>query len=81
MRAAEPRAVRDRLRRTAGVTRATLFGDAIHVTLAPDAPSWTAVVAGLRDAGVVVLEDGPTEPSLEDIFMELGSPTAEAGTP
>ena len=81
LRAADARAVRDRLRRTSGVTRATLFGDAIHVTLAPDAPAWTAVVGSLRDAGVTVLEDGPAEPSLEDIFMELGPQTAGAGVP
>ncbi|HEX9691336.1 MAG TPA: ABC transporter ATP-binding protein [Gemmatimonadales bacterium] len=70
-----PRAARDILRTATGVRRATLFGDAVHVTLHPGV-AWELLVAQVRDRGVHVGDAGPVEASLEDIFMELGATDA-----
>jgi ABC-2 type transport system ATP-binding protein len=77
VRADDPRAARDRLRTTPGVVRANLFGDAVHVTVADPPPPWDRVIRHLTDGGVSVLEEGPADASLEDIFMDLG-PTEPA---
>jgi ABC-2 type transport system ATP-binding protein len=61
----DSRAVRDRLRAQPAVRRAALFGESIHVVLAPDATADALrAVAGVR--GVQ-----PGEASLEDVFIDL----------
>ena len=67
---ATPRAARDRLRHTPGVSSATLFGDAVHVLMdanrhPPD------LASALEEVGIPVLDDREQEPSLEDVFIAL----------
>jgi ABC-2 type transport system ATP-binding protein len=64
-----PRAALDVLRRRSDVQRAMLFGDAVHVVVAPGVGP-DALRAGLADAGVTA-DVQMARPSLEDAFMEL----------
>lgn len=75
-----PRAARDLLRREPAVRHATLFGDRVHVTLDDPERDWPAARAALRAAGVTVLGEGLTEPTLEDVFIHLvgGGASADA---
>ena len=76
IRADRPRAARDLLRSSPLVQSATLFGDTVHVLLAPRA-GVADVAAALRDAGVGVLDSRSVEPSLEDVFLHrVDSPGA-----
>jgi ABC-2 type transport system ATP-binding protein len=68
--AAAPRQAAAALRGLPGVRRATLFGDTVHATLAPDA-AWPRVAEELRVQGIAVREARVIEPSLEDVFMDL----------
>jgi ABC-2 type transport system ATP-binding protein len=70
VRTAEPRRDRDRLRALPGVAAATLFGDRVHVTVSSGS-AWPAIAASARAAGVTLLEEELTEPSLEDAFIRL----------
>jgi ABC-2 type transport system ATP-binding protein len=69
VRADDPRAARDALRRTDAVRRATLFGETVHAVVAADAGD-TAVRRTLDEAGVAVMEVRDVEASLEDVFIE-----------
>ena len=52
------------------VQSASLFGDAVHTLLAPEAT--TAGVAELLSrSGLAVLDTDEIEPSLEDVFIHL----------
>jgi ABC-2 type transport system ATP-binding protein len=68
----EPRRLRDALRPRPEVTRASLFGDAVHVITHGDVPA-DALLAFLRDAGHAVRSIEAVSPSLEDVFIELMS--------
>ena len=61
----------------AGVDGATVEGDVLVVTASPDRRA--AIVAGLVDAGVEILDVQARQPSLEDAFVELVEESEEAG--
>jgi len=70
VRSDKPRAARDALRGMTQVQSASLFGDAVHTLLAPEAT--TAGVAELLSrSGLAVLDTDEIEPSLEDVFIHL----------
>ena len=75
-----PRAARDLLRREPAVREATLFGDRVHVTLDDPQRDWPVARAALSAAGVTVISEGLTEPTLEDVFIHLvgGAASADA---
>jgi ABC-2 type transport system ATP-binding protein len=60
----------DALKSIAGVRRAALFGDTIHVLLDSKARDWAAVQATLTAAQVEVTEAHDVEASLEDVFID-----------
>ncbi len=66
-----PRKARDLLQQQGPVRHATLFGDRVHVTLDHPEREWPPVRAALEAAGVAVLDESLTEPSLEDVFIHL----------
>ena len=69
VRAADPRAARDALRRSDAVRRATLFGEAVHAVLDGDAGD-ADIRRALDGAGVTVDDVRRLDPSLEDVFIE-----------
>ncbi len=66
-----PRHARDLLRQHASVRHAVLFGDTIHITLDDANRDWPDVRRSLISAGISILAEGPTEPALENVFIEL----------
>ncbi|MSR06475.1 MAG: ABC transporter ATP-binding protein [Gemmatimonadetes bacterium] len=60
----------DLLRAAPGVRRAALFGDTIHVTIESRERDWPGLEAGLRNAGVDLLDVHEIEPGLEDVFIQ-----------
>jgi ABC-2 type transport system ATP-binding protein len=68
-----PRAARDLLRQQPAVRHATLFGNRVHVTMDAPERDWPAARSALQAAGVAVLDEGVTEPTLEDVFIQLVS--------
>ncbi len=82
LRADDPRAACERLRRHPAVRSAVLFGDTVHLTLSAGGRGgggWPAARADLVAGGVQVLEEGPVEPSLEDVFIDLVQGGGDAG--
>jgi ABC-2 type transport system ATP-binding protein len=65
-----PRSARDVLRTHPAVRSATLFGDALHVSLGAWA-EWQAAALALERAGIAVREATPIDASLEDVFIRL----------
>jgi ABC-2 type transport system ATP-binding protein len=74
VRASDGRRALEVLRRAAGVRRAALFGDTIHVTLGERERDWPAARQALEGAGVGLLDIQEIEPGLEDVFMERVAP-------
>lgn len=70
IRTDRPRDARDLLRRSGIVRGATLFGEAVHARLGPDADAG-ALSALLEHEGLVVEGADEVEPSLEDLFIDL----------
>jgi ABC-2 type transport system ATP-binding protein len=70
VRSAVPRALREHMAALPEVQTATLFGDAVHVVVAPDV-SVAALRAALVAAGAPFDAVEAGAPSLEDAFMEL----------
>jgi len=70
LRTDAPRRARDLLRDRPGIANATLFGETLHVALAP-AADWEAARRALAAAGVTVEQDMPIDASLEDVFIAL----------
>jgi len=68
LHADRPRDARDRVRTMPGVVSASLFGEAVHVLLAPGTDPSTLERA-LVSEGIEVLEQEDIEPSLEDVFI------------
>ncbi len=66
-----PRRTRDLLQEHHIVRRAALFGDVVHLTLDDPAIAWPMVRAALERAGIAITDEGPVEPSLEDVFIDL----------
>jgi len=58
------------LRDAAGVRRAAVFGDSIHLTLADRDRDWPGAQAALHAAGQQATEVREVEPSLEDVFID-----------
>jgi hypothetical protein len=48
-----------------------LFGDVVHLTLDDPTTDWPRARAALEAAGVVITDDAPGEPSLEDVFIDI----------
>ncbi|MEJ2218446.1 MAG: ABC transporter ATP-binding protein [Gemmatimonadota bacterium] len=65
----EARQARERLRSVPGVRHAALFGETVHVLL--EGGSEADVRAALDDAGIDVTALERSEPSLEDLFIDL----------
>ncbi len=76
VRTSDPRRASDLLRQEPRVTHATLFGDTIHLTLDDWTQDWPHTYGTLEAHGVTVIEHGPADPSLEDVFIELVRTTA-----
>jgi len=53
------------------VRQAVLFGDVVHLTLDNPVTDWPRARAALEAEGIVITDDGPAEPSLEDVFIDL----------
>ena len=66
-----PRRARQLLHGHHAVRRAALFGDVVHLTLDDPASAWPMARATLEHAGITITADGPGEPSLEDVFIDL----------
>jgi ABC-2 type transport system ATP-binding protein len=58
------------LRETAGVRRAAVFGDTIHVTLDSREHDWKTAQAALATQGIEIADVHDVEPSLEDVFID-----------
>jgi hypothetical protein len=56
----------------AAVEKTTLFGTAVHAVLRRGHSDAGALVARLRSAGLDVSGVEPVEPSLEDVFLDVG---------
>jgi ABC-2 type transport system ATP-binding protein len=79
LRAAAPRAARDAAAALPGVSRATIFGEWVHATVADAQREAPRVVAALAAANVPVEEWRVVDPSLEDVFMDrVGAADADA---
>jgi hypothetical protein len=70
LRASDARRAIRVLSQAAGVRRAALFGDDIHVTLESRAGDWQAATQALATANIDVSDVHEIEPSLEDVFMD-----------
>ncbi len=75
-----PRTARDLLRQQPAVRHATLFGDRLHVTLDDPGRDWPEARAALESGGVTIRGEGLTDPTLEDVFIQLvgGGASADA---
>jgi ABC-2 type transport system ATP-binding protein len=76
VRVADTRRARDVLAGAAGVRRAAVFGDSIHVSLDSKERDWPAVAAALTAARLDVLEVRDVLASLEDVFIARVSAAA-----
>lgn len=70
--AANPRHVRDALRRTEGVESATLFGNRLHVRL-ETGRTWQDIARSAPSLELDANSARAVEPSLEDVFLQLVS--------
>jgi len=70
LHASDPRRAVHLLGTLAGVRRAALFGETIHVTLNDKARDWPEVRVALTTAGLDLIDVQDVEPSLEDVFIE-----------
>ena len=66
-----PRRASHLLRDHDAVRHAVLFGDVVHLTLDDPTTDWPRARAALEAAGVVITDDAPGEPSLEDVFIDI----------
>ena len=66
-----PRRASHLLRDHDAVRQAVLFGDVVHLTLDNPVTDWPRARAALEAEGIVITDDGPAEPSLEDVFIDL----------
>lgn len=73
VRTDQPRRAEAVLSASPAVRRAALFGDTVHVTLAPGA-RWDVAGAALAAAAIAVVSVAGVEPSLEDVFLDLLAP-------
>jgi ABC-2 type transport system ATP-binding protein len=64
-----PRSVRDALTGAAGVRRALLFGDGVHLSVDDAARRIPEIEARLREAGAAFTEVREAAPSVEDLFV------------
>ena len=71
VRTDNPRRARDLLMKQPNVRDAVLFGDTVHTTLDDRSHDWPAARQLLESEGVSILSEGPAEPSLENVFIEL----------
>jgi ABC-2 type transport system ATP-binding protein len=69
VRVSDRRAATRVLGATAGVRRAAVFGDAIHVTVGSRERDWPGAAAALKQAGIEVLGTDEVQPSMEDVFI------------
>ncbi len=67
----DPRRTRDLLRANSAVRDAVLFGDTVHVTLEDWSGQWPAARRELAAHGITILAEGPSEPTLEDAFIDI----------
>ena len=76
--AADPRKALGVLRAVPLVRRATLFGDAVHVTFDSRTRDWPVARAALDVAGIPVHATEEIEASLEDAFIDLVAAAARS---
>jgi ABC-2 type transport system ATP-binding protein len=80
VRVSDRRAAARVLGTAAGVRRAAVFGDTIHVTLGNRERDWPGAAAALKQAGIEVLETEEAQPSMEDVFIDrVGEPVGTRG--
>jgi ABC-2 type transport system ATP-binding protein len=74
LRTSDLRASQQTAQRLPGVRAAAVFGDRLHVILAPDggraADATAALAPALAAAGTPVLDQGPIPASMEDVFID-----------
>jgi len=68
------------LRETHAVSRASLFGETLHVGLADRARDWPVAEAALARAGITIGAVERIAPSLEDVFVALVGSTVESAS-
>jgi ABC-2 type transport system ATP-binding protein len=78
VRTDNPRRARNVLRMHPRVRDAVLFGDTVHTTLGDRERDWPVVRQQLEAEGISILQEGPIEPALENVFIELTG-SAEVG--
>jgi ABC-2 type transport system ATP-binding protein len=71
VRTTDARRARDLVHSLASVPNVVLFGDTLHLTLADWARDWPTVRAALERARIPILDHGPADPSLEDVFIDV----------
>ena len=70
VRVSDHRGAARALGNVAGIRRAAVFGDTIHVTVASRERDWPRAERALADSGIQVLETAVVQPSLEDVFID-----------
>jgi ABC-2 type transport system ATP-binding protein len=68
--APSPRAVRDELRDTVGISSLLLIGDGVHVVVDEAAGGVPAITALLNKAGIAFTEMRVVAPTIEDLFVD-----------
>jgi ABC-2 type transport system ATP-binding protein len=77
---AEPRRARDVLARHPRAQSAALFGHKLHVRVSSAQDDATALESALAEAGLTARSVRPSEPSMEDVFIErMGAADAAVG--
>lgn len=72
-----PVAVMDALDRMPDVEKTSIFGTAVHAVLRRNDVSTDALVAALRDQGLVIRSLQTVMPSLEDVFLDVAERVAK----
>jgi ABC-2 type transport system ATP-binding protein len=67
----DPRRARDLIAEYPGVRNAALFGETIHVSIERWERDWPAIEELLGSRNVTIHSHGPSDPTMEDVFIDL----------
>ena len=67
----DPRRARDLINDHPGARNATLFGETIHVSIEHWEQDWPSVEKLLGSGNVTIHSHGPSDPTMEDVFIDL----------